>query len=81
MTTEPLVFQTPDEIEYFRLASLKAAVRLESIGLKVRAGNLITPQVRMQLGLKRRAPHAEVIALLQSKMDIILSRKALACQE
>jgi hypothetical protein len=81
MSTESQVFQTPDEIEYFRLASLKAAVKLEAVGIKVRAGNAVTPQVRMQLGLKRRAPHAEVIALLQSKMDIILSRKAQSCQE
>ena len=70
---------TPEEIEYFRLASLKAAVKLEALGMRHSSG-LVTPRIRKQLGLRARAPHAEVISLLQSKMDILLSRKAQQCQ-
>ncbi len=63
---------TPEGIHYARLAALKGAVRLESIGLKRRG--VSARKVAIQtLGLKSTAKHDEVIAALKAKMDEILA--------
>ena len=58
-------------IEYFRLSSLKGAVKLESLGMK-RRGTSATSIARKELGMKARAKHQEVIAAIQHKMDALL---------
>lgn len=62
----------PNGIEYFRLSSLKGAVKLESLGMK-RRGTSATSIARKELGLKARATHAEVIAAIQSKMNAMMT--------
>lgn len=71
--TEAMVFDTPEGIEYFRLASLKGMVKMEKVGMKGRVN--ATAAARKQLGLKARAPHDEVIAAIQARMDELLCLK------
>lgn len=66
---------TGNGISYYRLAALKARVKLESFGMKCR-GPATTPIARRELGLKARAPHAVVIEALQAKMDEMIAQRA-----
>lgn len=66
---------TGDGITYYRLAALKARVKLEMLGMKCR-GPATTPIVRREFGLKARAPHIEVIAALQAKMDEMIAQRS-----
>ena len=63
---------TPEGIAYAQLAMLKGAVKLEKAGMKCR-GTSRTVYARKVFGLKARAPHDEVIAAIQAKMDEILN--------
>lgn len=54
-------------ISIYRLASMKGAVRLESLGMKSRGGSR-TALMRKELGLKARAPHADVIKAIENKI-------------
>lgn len=72
--TESMVFDTPESIEYFRLASLKGRVKLEKVGMRGRGGQ-VTPIMRKEFGLKARASHDEVIAAIQKRMDELLCLK------
>jgi hypothetical protein len=69
---ETIVFDTPEDISYARLAALKASVKLEKVGMKMSRGPSRTSIARKEFGLKARAPHDEVIAAIQAKMDAIL---------
>lgn len=71
--SETIVIDTPEGISYARLASCKAAVKMEKIGLKGRVN--VTAMMRKEFGLKARAPHDEVIAAIPAKMDEILCLK------
>jgi hypothetical protein len=70
---------TGDGIAYARLASLKGRVKLEGLGMKFRGGSA-TAVMRKEFGLKARAPHAEVIAAIQSKMEEMLAEAAREAQ-
>lgn len=75
MKQEPQVFTKEDHgIEYFRLSSLKAQLKLEAVGLKSRGGP-IRPRIAKEFGLSARASHAEFIEAIQKKMDAILAEK------
>lgn len=76
MTNEAIIINTPDGIAFARLASMKGAVKLESRGMKMSRGLNVTAMARKELGLKARAPHAEVIATLEAKMQAMLDAKA-----
>ena len=60
-----------DEVSYFRLASLKAQLKLEKIGLKS-SGGAIRPRVATEFGLKPRDHHDKYIAAIQAQMDAMI---------
>jgi hypothetical protein len=66
-----ITISTPEGIAAYRLIVMKSAVKLESKGMKMSRGRNITAQARRELGLKARAPHAEVIAALEAKIKEI----------
>lgn len=70
-----IVVNTPDGIEYFRLASVRGMVNLESKGLKASRGVNVTAMMRREFGLKPRAPHSEVIAAIEKRMDELMARR------
>lgn len=61
-------FDTPQGIAAYRLIVMKAGVKLESKGMRMSRGRNTTALARKELGLKARAPHAEVIAALEKKI-------------
>jgi hypothetical protein len=65
---------TPEGISYFRFASLKGQLKLESVGLKSSSGAL-RPQLAKEFGLKPRAPHAEYIAYCIARMNELIPRQ------
>lgn len=68
------IAHTPEAISFYRLASLKGMIRMESVGMKSRGGAL-RPRIAAELGLKPRAPHAEFIAEIQRRMDELIMLK------
>ena len=62
-----MLFDTPDRVGYFRLASLKGMLKLEKAGLKTRGG-AIRPRIAGELGLKARDPHDKFIAEIERRM-------------
>lgn len=72
MQTTPKGFtcKTPDEIAYFRLASLRGALRLAAVGMKSRGGAL-RPKLAAEFGLTARAPYPDFIAAIEAKMATI----------
>jgi hypothetical protein len=74
MTERATAFSTPDEISYFRFASIKQRLKLESVGLKFRGGSTRS-LVAKEFGLKPRAPFAEYIAYCESQMAILIAKK------
>lgn len=65
------VASTPETISYMRLASLKGMVRLESKGLKSRAGP-IRPKIAAELGLKPRDSYNKFIEAVVAKMETLI---------
>lgn len=61
---------TPEQIERYRLATLRAAVRLESIGMKKR-GRSAASISRELLGLPRSAPFPAIIESLTQRIEAI----------
>lgn len=69
-----MVFNTPDGIELYRLASLKARIKLESNGLKVSRGPSARSILAGELGLTSRAPHERFLTLVQAKIDTLKAK-------
>lgn len=61
---------TPEQMERYRLVTLRAAVRLESLGMK-RKGKSATAISRELLGLPRSAPFPAVVAGLNQRIEAI----------
>ena len=66
---------TPDGIAYFRLASLKAQLKIEKVGMKSRAGAL-RPRLAAEFGLKPRDTYDLFINTIQARMDEILKARS-----
>lgn len=64
-----------NEVAYYRLASLKQRIKLESKGLKFKGG-ATRPKIAKEFGLTPRAPHAEFVAEIQRRMDVMLEEWA-----
>lgn len=62
-----VILTTHDEINFYRFASLKGSLKLESKGLKNRSGPL-RPQLAVEFGLKPRDSHDKYIAFCLQKM-------------
>lgn len=65
---EGITCTTPDQIAFFRLASLKQQLKMEKVGLKS-SGGAIRPRIAAEFGLKPRDSHDKFIAAVQAKMD------------
>lgn len=59
------------QVEFTRLASIKAQLKLEKLGLKSRGGAL-RPRLAKEFGLSPRAKHDDYIAYCQSRMEELL---------
>lgn len=66
---------TGEGIDYFRLASLKGMLKLESTGLKFRGGAL-RPKLARELGLNKRDPYERFIEVIEARMAVLLERRA-----
>lgn len=68
---------TKSEIEYFQLASLKGALKLESKGMTHSGmrGKKLRPMWAETLGLKPRDSYEKFIEVVQGKMDEMLKAK------
>jgi len=69
---------TPNEIAYFRLASLKGQLKLESKGLKMSTGRALRPQIAAEFGLKPRDSYDKFITVIQGLMDKAIADRAAA---
>lgn len=69
-----IVVNTPDGISYFRFASIKGMLNLESKGLYGRGGAL-RPRLAKEFGLKPRDSYAKYIAYCEAQMAILLANK------
>lgn len=58
---------TPEGINAYRLASIRAALRLESVGMKTRGGAL-RPKIAKELGLRPRDSYATFIKELDTRI-------------
>ncbi len=65
---------TPEGIAYARLAALKGAVRLESVGLRHSKIRSVRKMVALELGLKASAKCPEVLAAIEAKMAAMLPK-------
>lgn len=62
---------TPEQIAYVRLASLKAQLKMEKVGMKTRGGAL-RPRLAAEFGLKPRDTHQKFIDTIQDRMNVML---------
>lgn len=63
------VVNTPEGIQFFRLAAAKARIKLEKHGMKSSRGPSTRVLMAKELGLSPRAPHDEYLAKIQKLMD------------
>lgn len=70
---------TPDGVEYFRLASLKQQLKLEGHGMKSRGG-AIRPRIAAEFGLSPRASRESYLDIIEKRMEALLT-KMQAAQE
>lgn len=71
-----MVFNTPDGIELYRLASIKARIKLEAGGLKVSRGKSTRSQIAGELALSPRDPHERFLTALQARIDVLKEKIA-----
>lgn len=74
MMEKSMIVNTPDGIRYFRLASVKGMLNLESKGLKGRGGAL-RPRLAKEFGLKPRDGYDKYIAYIEAQLAILLAKK------
>lgn len=63
---------TSPEIEYLRLATMQAAIKLESVGMRRSRGKSVTAQARSEFSLSPRTKHFLVMQAIQIRMNEIL---------
>lgn len=72
--TEGFIVTTPAEFDFFRYAQLKACLKMERAGLKIRGGAL-RPQLAKEFGLKARESHDAYIAKCVEMMNAAYEAK------
>jgi hypothetical protein len=65
---EAQILDTPEQIEMFRMAALRGAVKLEVLGMR-RRGRPATVIARELLGLPRGTSKAKVLAALEAALE------------
>lgn len=78
MTDQAIVFDTPDGIEYAQLASVKHALRLESVGIKMKRGKSVKGMWAPKFGLSNRCKHEDLIEKINLRLDFLLSAKKIS---
>ncbi len=68
------IINTPEGIQFARLAALKGAVRLESIGLRHSKIRSVRKMAALEMGLKASAKCPEVLAAIEAKMATMLPK-------
>ena len=63
---------TGSGVEVYRLTVAKSAVRLEAVGLRVRRGRKVTPQIAVELGLGPRAKPAVVLEAIEKRLTFLV---------
>jgi hypothetical protein len=63
---EPIILDTPDKIEAFRLLAMHGRLKLEMKGLRFRISTFAA--ARRELGLHPRTPRKSVMAAWEQKM-------------
>ena len=68
---EAQILDTPEQIEMFRLAALRGAVKLEVLGMRRARGHWrpATVIARELLGLPRNTSKAKVLAALEAALE------------
>jgi len=74
MSDQGFVVDTPNGIFFFQLASLKAQVRLENLGMKSR-GKSRTAIAKRLFGLPPNTKRDTVISYLQDAMNVLQANK------
>ena len=64
------VISTANDIALFRLASIRAQLRLESVGMKS-SGGALRPRLAVEFGLKPRASHAKYLEVIDRKINLL----------
>jgi hypothetical protein len=72
MQAEATVLNTPEQIALYRLAALRAAVKLEIRGLKASRGRRATVIAREILGLPKSTRKAEVLAAIEETLEFMV---------
>jgi hypothetical protein len=62
-----MILSTPEQIARYRIAALRAAVKMELMGLR-RKGRSATAIAREEMGLKKSAPRKEVLEALEQAL-------------
>lgn len=79
-TQQAQVFQTPDEIAYYRFTALKFALKREMIckqyGMTV--PRAIRPQLAKEFCLGPRAPYTTYIAYCETQQAVLLAKRTFA---
>lgn len=70
-----LIADTPAEINFWQLASLRGALRLEKVGM-TRRGRSALSIAKEQFKLKRSAKVDDALAVVQAEIDRQLAEKA-----
>lgn len=69
---------TSRHVTYWQLASVKGALKLESLGLKHSSGKALRPAWAKHLGLKPRDSYEKYIEVIQARMDVLLEEERAA---
>ena len=69
-----LIAKTPAEINFWHLASLRGALRLEKAGMK-RRGRSSLSIAKQEFGLKPRASYDDAIVAVQAAIDCRIAEK------
>lgn len=58
---------TGESITFYRLATLKSMLKLESKGMR-NSGGALRPRLAVEFGLRPRAPYVDFIAAIESRI-------------
>ena len=61
---------TPEAISHFQLLTLRAAVKMEGLGMRHSSGRSATAHAKRLLGMKMSAKREEVLAELNKRLEV-----------
>lgn len=72
-----LVFETPDQIAYYRITVIKGALKKEVLARQhgFSLGRALRPQLAKEFGLKPRDSHDKYIAYCETQQAILLAKR------